>query len=275
MVAYLASVFDAASDGLKRGLQTAPFTVAIYILPALAGCAGLVLLEVTHAEVFGAGWAPIVLRSIVWAPFAAMIYVAWLHFVLHGEKPEPIYAPVLGRTTVLVALVYATWWAARDGIDRLIDGVNADVALLYNFDYDAAYLAIRAVWAVGFLIKTLGDTLGFGLLFVVVATGRLDFTAILDLIRRRPFTLYLIGFIAAAADEGIQLISRLTTSYLGLTIPYPLSMSPWRENVPMAFLAEIQEIPVGIPSFIAYAGIMTHAYQQLSSGGRPMQVPAG
>jgi hypothetical protein len=274
MAAYPLRVFDAASDGLTRGLQTAPFTLAIYLLPALAGCAGLVLLEVIHSEV-GGGWAPSALRSIVWAPFAAMIYVAWLRFALHGEKPEPIYMPVLERTTGLVALVYATWWAARDGIDRLIDGVNADVALLYNFDYDDAYLAIRAVMAVGFLIKTLGDTLAFGLLFVVVAAGRLDFVAFLDLVRRRPVTLYLIGFIAAAADEGIQLISGLITAYLGLTIPYPLSMSPWRENAAMAFLAEIQAIPVGILSFIAYAGIMAHAYRQLGSGGRPAEVPAG
>jgi hypothetical protein len=266
------SIVDVAAAGLGRAIGSLPRLLAIYLLPWLLGTVALVALEAVAQDQLRLGWLAQWARNLVWAPFAAMIYLTLLRWVLGEQPPARLFDLGFGRQAWFAALVVMGWFMTADAVEAaptamLLWLAVPDIPAFQWEEVATLYYALRtAAW---FLEATL-DLCFFGLLVVIVKHGWPDFTELRDLLRLQPVRMFGIALVAAAATDGARFLLADAMARLELPPLAPHGMIPWRANIHWAFVSEFVDLPRAFLGFAIPGCILAEAYRRLIYFANPI-----
>lgn len=159
------------------------------------------------------------LRDIAWAPFSAMIGVMVLRTLLHGEPPRRVINLDFSRETALTIPVLVVWFLGSTALTPVRGSLPPEMMKAFGAsgEWDAT---AQSIWYGVKLATWLAEAavvLGlYGLVAIIVDTGRIDGRANDCFIAQAPIRLFCLILVGGIITAGLYYVNGSVRTWLGL-----------------------------------------------------------
>lgn len=219
-------VIDVAAAGLRRGLTSLPYMVAIFSAPFLLAIILEIALSLVLTEMLSDSRPLqfyIVLRPWLslafWGASMAMVYMALLRWVLHDEVRPGLLQLDFSRATLLAMPVVAVWFL----VDHLVQNLPVTIysmmmsARQYSvLDTSESLNTLNVLHAAAWAIRLVLSFLCFSWLVIIVQHERINIAEYFRLLGLQPVRVFLVVVLAGVLMGGMRLLYSNTADFLGI-----------------------------------------------------------